>query len=53
MILMPAGASRFARGHILQFSFTHPDYRVHVPVSVILAAAKAIAKHQQIVKPKE
>ena len=38
--------------HILQFSFTHPDYRVRVPGSVILAAAKSIAKQEQIVKPK-
>ena len=36
----------------LQFSYTHPDYRVRVPGSVILAAAKAIAKHEQMVKPK-
>ncbi len=41
------------RGHILQFAFTHPDYRVRVPGSVILAAAKAIAKHEQVVKPKQ
>lgn len=41
------------RDHILQFSFTHPDYRVRVPGSVILAAAKAIAKHEQVVKPKQ
>ncbi len=38
--------------HVLQFSFTHPDYRVRVPGSVILAAARAIAGHEQIVKPK-
>ena len=38
--------------HVLQFSYTHPDYRVRVPGSVILAAAKAIAAHEQIVKPK-
>ena len=41
------------RGHILQFSFTHPDYRVRVPGSVILAAAKAIARNEQMVKPKK
>ncbi len=40
------------RGHILQFSFTHPDYRVRVPGSVILAAAKAIAEQRQMVAPK-
>lgn len=39
--------------HLLQFSFTHPDYRVRVPGSVILAAAKAIAAHEQVVKPKK
>lgn len=38
--------------HQLQFSYTHPDYRVRVPGSVILAAAKAIAGHEQMVKPK-
>ncbi len=37
--------------HELQFSYTHPDYRVRVPGSVILAAAKAISKHEQMVKP--
>jgi peroxiredoxin len=37
--------------HLLQFSFTHPDYRVRVPGSVIMAAARAIAEHRQIVKP--
>ncbi len=35
----------------LQFSYTHPDYRVRVPGSVILTAAKAIAGHEQMVKP--
>lgn len=40
------------RAHILQFSFTHPDYKVRVPGSVILAAAKAIAEHRQVVEPK-
>ncbi|MEP6882476.1 MAG: peroxiredoxin-like family protein [Dokdonella sp.] len=38
--------------NLLQFSYTHPDYRVRVPGSVILAAAKAIAHHEQMVKPK-
>ena len=37
--------------NLLQFSYTHPDYRVRVPGSVILAAAKAIAAHEQMVKP--
>ena len=37
--------------HVLQFSFTHPDYRVRVPGSVILAAAKAISERAQYVKP--
>jgi peroxiredoxin len=39
------------RAHVLQFSFTHPDYRVRVPGDVILAAAKAIAEQRQLVKP--
>ncbi|HET9033943.1 MAG TPA: peroxiredoxin-like family protein [Dokdonella sp.] len=41
------------RAHKLQFSFTHPDYKVRVPGSVILAAAEAIAGHKQMVKPKK
>ena len=40
------------REHILQFSFTHPDFRVRVPGSVILAAAKAISERVQYVRPK-
>lgn len=40
------------RAHTLQFSFTHPDYKVRVPGTVILAAAKAISEHSQVVKPK-
>jgi peroxiredoxin len=39
------------RAHVLQFSFTHPDYRVRVPGDVIMAAAKAIAEHKLMVKP--
>jgi peroxiredoxin len=39
------------QAHILQFSFTHPDYRVRVPGSVIMAAVKAIAEHKMMVKP--
>lgn len=41
------------KDNLLQFSYTHPDYRVRVPGSVILAAAKAIATHEQMVKPKQ
>ena len=36
---------------ILQFSYTHPDYKVRVPGSVIMAAAKAIAERKQYLQP--
>lgn len=36
---------------VLQFSYVHPDYKVRVPGSVILAAAKAIAERKHQVKP--
>lgn len=36
---------------ILQFSYSHPDYKVRVPGSVVLAAAKAIAERRQYLKP--
>lgn len=35
----------------LQFSYSHPDYRIRIPGSVVLAAAKAIAKHKQYEHP--
>lgn len=38
---------------ILQFSYTHPDYKVRVPGSVVMAAAKAIAERRQYLKPDE
>jgi hypothetical protein len=28
----------------IQFSFVHPDYRVRIPASVVLAAAQTLAK---------
>ncbi len=37
---------------VLQFSYSHPDYKVRVPGSVVLAAAKAIAERKQELKPK-
>lgn len=37
---------------VLQFSYSHPDYKVRVPGSVVLAAAKAIAERRQVLKPK-
>lgn len=36
---------------ILQFSYSHPDYQVRVPGSVVMAAAKAIAERKQYLKP--
>ena len=36
---------------IVQFSYINPDYKARVPSSVVLAAAEAIAKQQQYVKP--
>lgn len=36
---------------IVQFSYVNPDYKARVPSSVVLAAAQAIAKQQQYVKP--
>ena len=35
----------------LQFSYSHPDYRVRVPGTVVMAAAKAIAERKQYLKP--
>ncbi len=35
----------------LQFSYVHPDYRLRVPGSVILAAARAIAERKQYLSP--
>lgn len=37
---------------VLQFSYSHPDYKVRVPGKVVLAAAQAIADREQYVKPK-
>jgi len=37
---------------ILQFSYSHPDYRIRVPGSVVLAAAKAIAERRDHLQPK-
>lgn len=38
---------------VLQFSYSHPDFKVRVPASVVLAAAKAIAERKQFLHPKE
>lgn len=35
---------------VLQFSYSHPDYTVRMPGSVILAAAKAISENKQQLK---
>lgn len=35
----------------LQFAYSHPDYRVRIPASVVLAAAKAIAAREQVEHP--
>lgn len=40
------------RDGVLQFSYSHPDYKVSVPGTVVLAAAKAIAERRQYLKPK-
>jgi peroxiredoxin len=40
------------RDGVLQFSYSHPDYKVRVPGTVVLAAAKAIAERKQYLKPK-
>ncbi len=37
---------------VLQFSYSHPDYRVRVPGTVVLAAAKAIAERRDHLQPK-
>lgn len=37
---------------VLQFSYSHPDYKIRVPGKVVLAAAQAIADREQYVKPK-
>ncbi len=37
---------------VLQFSYSHPDYKVRVPGKVVLAAAQAIADREQYVNPK-
>jgi peroxiredoxin len=35
----------------LQFSYAHPDYRIRIPGTVVLAAAKAIAERRQVEHP--
>jgi peroxiredoxin len=40
------------RDGILQFSYSHPDYKVRVPGTVVLAAAKAIAERRDHLSPK-
>lgn len=40
------------RDGVLQFSYSHPDYKVRVPGTVVLAAAKAIAERRQYLHPK-
>ncbi len=42
----------FDNQSVLQFSYSHPDYKVRVPGAVVLAAAKAIAERKQVLKPK-
>ena len=37
---------------VLQFSYSHPDYKVRVPETVVLAAAKAIAERRDHLQPK-
>lgn len=36
---------------VIQFSYVHPDYKIRVPGSVILAAARAVAERKHEVKP--
>lgn len=38
---------------VLQFSYSHPDYRIRVPGAVVLAAAKAIAERSDHLNPHE
>jgi peroxiredoxin len=40
------------RDGVLQFSYSHPDYKVRVPGTVVLAAAKAIAERRDHLSPK-
>lgn len=37
---------------VLQFSYSHPDYKVRVPGSVVLEAAKVISARKQYLHPK-
>lgn len=37
---------------VLQFSYSHPDYRIRVPGTVVMAAAKAIAERRDHLQPK-
>lgn len=36
---------------LVQFAYSHPDFRVRVPGDVVLAAAKAIAERRQYLQP--
>ncbi|MCP1375697.1 peroxiredoxin-like family protein [Dyella lutea] len=46
--VLPVPSVFIVDGHgKLQFSYSHPDYRVRIPASVVLAAAKAIARQEQ------
>lgn len=36
---------------VLQFSYSHPDYKIRVPGDVVLAAARAIAERRDHLKP--
>ncbi len=37
---------------VLQFSYSHPDYKIRVPGTVILEAARAIAERRDHLQPK-
>ncbi len=39
------------RAGVVQFGYSHPDYKMRVPGDVVLAAAKAIAERRQVLKP--
>lgn len=50
--VLPVPSVFIVDGHgELQFSYSHPDYRVRIPASVVLAAAKAIARQDQVEHP--
>ena len=51
--LLPApGVFIFDDAGVLQFAYVHPDYRVRVPGTVILAAARAIAEGRHQLRPR-